>query len=409
MLGSLIRSGAIVVLALIALAPTAAAAPPGNDNFAQAGVLGGPPDAATGTVREATREAGEPPHAEEPAPNTVWYTFTAAADERVALSTCGGAEFDTVIAVYTGDAVGTLTPVAQNDDACGPVGLQSRLTFVARTGQTYRIAVASLFELQPEQTGDFTLRVDEALPPANDAFADARRVRVPGRFTGSTFEARRELGEPRHLRGQSGKSVWFRFRARRTGPLTFDTNGSGFDTVLAVYRGRRLGRLRRVKRNDDAGVGLASRLRFRARRGATYSIAIDGFGGGAGEYVLNLSDGSVRAVGPTLAVEGGQTLDSVRARGLRAQVSCRRACRLRLDALVSRRIARRLRLGRRVIARGGGSLVGGGPAQPATLAPLRGGRRALRATSRLRLLVRATLLGTTALDRSVSRRITLTG
>ena len=85
----------------------------------------------------ATAEGGEPPHAGSGAAHSVWYSWTAPADGPVAFRTCGS-DFDTVLAVYQGDALGDLTPLATSDDRCelgSSVGLQ------ATAGTTYRVAV----------------------------------------------------------------------------------------------------------------------------------------------------------------------------------------------------------------------------------------------------------------------------
>ena len=397
----------VVAIALAACALPAAAhgAAPANDNFEQAVPLSPPPSSVTGTVAEATRQPGEPQHGDTPSPHTVWYSFAPSANQRVALSTCG-ADFDSVIAVYTGGEVGGLRRITSNDDACG-VG--SRVSFSATAGQTYRVAVASLAALEAPNTGSFELKLEVATRPPNDAFADAHRMRSPGQFAGSTLEATSELGERKHQKDATGKSVWFTFRTARTQTVTLDTNGSSFDTVLAVYRGRRLNRLRRVARNDDSGEDTASRIRLRARRGVTYYVALDGCCDTSGDYILNYSDGGVRGTGLTFSVDEGQTLSGALERGLRASVGCRRACRVRLEALVGRRTARDLRLRRRVVASARGSLGGSAEERSATLRFDRRAARALRGRQQVALTVRATLLGTQARDRSVTVRITLSG
>lgn len=393
-------------LAACALPGTAMAAAPANDNFEQAVPLSQPPSTATGTVAEATRQPNEPRHADTPSPQTVWYSFAPSANQRVALSTCG-VDFDSVLAVYTGTEVGGLRAVTSNDDSCG-VG--SRVSFSANAGETYRIAVASLGPLEAPSTGSFELKVEIATRPPNDAFADAQRMRSPGQFAGSTLEATSELGEPRHAGNATNKSVWFSFRTTRTQTVILDTNGSSFDTVLAVYRGRRLNRLRRVARNDDAPGGeTASRIRLRAHRGVTYYVAVDGCCEATGDYVLNYSDGGVRGTGLTFSVEGGQTLSGALERGLRASVGCRRACRVRLEALVGRKTARDLGLRRRVVASARGSLGGSADERSATLRFDSRATRRLRGRQQVSLTVRATLLGTQARDRRISVRLTLSG
>jgi hypothetical protein len=69
---------------------------------------------------------------------SVWGNWTAPASGQVTFDTLDSG-FDTLLAVYVGDSVDALTPVASNDDVAGT--LQSQLNFTALAGQTYRIAV----------------------------------------------------------------------------------------------------------------------------------------------------------------------------------------------------------------------------------------------------------------------------
>jgi hypothetical protein len=61
-----------------------------------------------------------------------------------------------MLAVYTGTKVRALTEVASNDDSCG---LQSEVTFTARAGTTYRIAIDGFGHVNP-QTGNVELHVE---------------------------------------------------------------------------------------------------------------------------------------------------------------------------------------------------------------------------------------------------------
>ena len=72
-------------------------------------------------------------------------------------------------------------------------------------------------------------------------------------------------------------------------PVTFDTVGSSFDTLLAVYTGNGVGTLTLVTNNDDiAGANnRQSSVTFTPVTGTTYRIAVDGYGGAAGNVVLN--------------------------------------------------------------------------------------------------------------------------
>ena len=73
---------------------------------------------ATGFGGGATIEAGEPNHAGQTGGHSVWFSWTPSSDHIATLST-KRSDFDTLLAVYTGDSVDQLTPVASNDDPGG--------------------------------------------------------------------------------------------------------------------------------------------------------------------------------------------------------------------------------------------------------------------------------------------------
>lgn len=160
------RVGLIAVLAALAAFPgTALAAPPANDNFANAIAILVPGEGVTGTLAEATGETGEPATlggTTTQVPNTVWYTWTPTAAVRVSISTCdanASTVTDTVLDVYTGSAVNTLTLLATNDDSpafCGTgSSVGSRVVFDAAANTTYRIRVDGYGEV----TGAFALAI----------------------------------------------------------------------------------------------------------------------------------------------------------------------------------------------------------------------------------------------------------
>jgi hypothetical protein len=126
-------------------APTALAAPPTNDNFANAQALGpGLPIELSTTNVEATKEEGEPYHGTFGSKgHSIWFKWEATFTGFVTLGTCGS-DFATVTSVYTGTAVGELTKVAGDYASEGP-GCPSfngrEVTFKAIGGTTYDIAV----------------------------------------------------------------------------------------------------------------------------------------------------------------------------------------------------------------------------------------------------------------------------
>jgi len=126
------------------LAAFSAIAQPANDNFANAWVLSGAVVTTNGTTAQATKEPGEPNHAGNAGARSVWFTWTAPKSAQVRMDTIGstgGFNNDTLLAVYTGDAVNALTAVASNDNGPGLANGWSQLDFQATQGVTYHIAI----------------------------------------------------------------------------------------------------------------------------------------------------------------------------------------------------------------------------------------------------------------------------
>jgi hypothetical protein len=127
-------------------------------------------------------------------------------------------------------------------------------------------------------------------PPANDHFNNAQFISSSNVSVGGTNRyATWQPGEP----GSNGTthSVWYRWTAPFSGPVTMDTCTSSFDTVLDVYTGFSVGGLSPVASDDDgcdAPNASGSRVSFNAVSGTTYRIRIRGFSGSEGTFTLNL-------------------------------------------------------------------------------------------------------------------------
>ena len=252
---------------------------PAADMFADATILTGVFATDSGSNVGAAAETGEPDPAADLPPaggpvNSVWWEWTAA-DGLVEVNTVGS-ELDTVLAAYTGSAVDSLTLVDANDDF---YDLQSRVLFPAVAGTTYHFSVDGF----QADTGSIVLNL--AMSPANDNFASAAPIGI-GSFTGSNIGATAEENEPISA-GTSApiNSVWWVWTADRSETVEFNTFGSNFDTLLAVYTGSSLDSLQLVTSNDDKD-GLQSQVLFDAVAGTTYYIAIDGSLNQTGSIVL---------------------------------------------------------------------------------------------------------------------------
>jgi hypothetical protein len=131
----------------------------------------------------------------------------------------------------------------------------------------------------------------------NDSFANSTTLSgTSATASGNNTSATKETGEPNHAGNNGGASVWFNWTAPATGPVTVDTLGSSFNTLLAVYTGSPVGALTLVASNDDISLTVTqSQVTFMATQGVRYSIALDGFATwlivwkpAKGDYVLNL-------------------------------------------------------------------------------------------------------------------------
>jgi uncharacterized delta-60 repeat protein/uncharacterized repeat protein (TIGR01451 family) len=135
--------------------------------------------------------------------------------------------------------------------------------------------------------------------PANDNFANAFALAgMTGATNASNVGGTKETGEPDLAGNPGGASVWFAWRAPFSGPFSFSTLGSDFDTILGVYTGNSIAKLTSVVENDDSpapGGGVTSLVNFTANAGTVYHIAVDGFGAASGNIIL--SWGAGRAAG----------------------------------------------------------------------------------------------------------------
>ena len=111
-----------------------------------------------------------------------------------------------------------------------------------------------------------------------------RSTARPAPVTASNVLSTKQAGEPAHAGNAGGASVWFRWTAPADGPVYFDTPGSSFDTLLAVYTGSSLADLKEVAADDDIAYNtwwpdgrLPRELReLHRHQGHTYYIAVDG-------------------------------------------------------------------------------------------------------------------------------------
>jgi hypothetical protein len=119
--------------------------PPTNDNFVnRIPIAGSLPQVITGSNRGASAESGEPAHAGYSASRSLWWSWTAPQSGSATIECWGTQAYSTSaistrLAVYTGNAVTSLTPVA--NDYPDVWGFPSLVQFAVTAGSVYQIAV----------------------------------------------------------------------------------------------------------------------------------------------------------------------------------------------------------------------------------------------------------------------------
>lgn len=241
------------LIALMTLGAGSALAQPANDNFANATDLSliGTPGSLTNSNTGGTLEPGEPIIATVPGGASVWYVWTAPTNCIATFNTVGS-DFDTLLGVYTGTSVSSLTLVV-DDNNSGGVGGTSRVIFNAVAGAQYHIAVDGTNGAQGNLVLNWSI-APLVSAPANDNFADAQQIDASalwGSVSGTNTSATAEVNEPNHAGFPARNSVWYKWTAPVDGEVQLDTIGSTFDTVLAVYTGSAVGTLNQIAANDD--------------------------------------------------------------------------------------------------------------------------------------------------------------
>lgn len=236
----------------------------------------------------------EPDHANGAPARSVWYQWTSTVGGTAVVDTLGSA-LDTRLAVYQGSSLKTLRPVAANDDDAGRK--TSKVSFGLRARDTYWIAVDGKNGASGSYAISGRLATASLTPsPTNDPFVTPLVLSGdPASATGSNLNATRQTGE------SSGvlTSVWYQWKAPRTGVVTASTQGSFFDTTLAAFTGSSLAALREVPGHPDAAKPAAndnalpgqrwSRIQFLATAGNTYYLRLDGARGATGQFTLRVS------------------------------------------------------------------------------------------------------------------------
>ena len=128
--------------------------------------------------------------------------------------------------------------------------------------------------------------------PFNDAFS--RRASLVGenvRVRSSNTGATRQSGEPS---SSYQSTLWWTWKAPTTTQVEFSTEGSSYNTHLAIYTGSSLSKLKLVGSNNDATSSTkTSRIVLKVKAGTTYQIAVGSRSSATGYTALRI--GSIPA------------------------------------------------------------------------------------------------------------------
>ncbi len=247
-----------------------------NDNLSGAQVL---TDAWSGSLTAnntaATRETTEPLHAGIAGGRSLWYQWTAPADGLLEFNTLGSS-FDTLLALYTKTTAGALRSAGANDNRSTTI-VQSLRTRTVLAGQVYFIAVDGKADAHGPLVLTWVLR------SGNDRFAEPQNLRsaLVGTVNADLTHATSDANELDHAGAAGGRSVWFRWTAPQDGILVLETSGSQnavggeLDTVLALYTGEVINRLKNLGAEDDDRDSLTSAIGAKVTAGTVYRIVVD--------------------------------------------------------------------------------------------------------------------------------------
>ncbi|GAB4170941.1 MAG: hypothetical protein Fur0032_10000 [Terrimicrobiaceae bacterium] len=297
---------------------------PANDHFANRTVLGSVSSYSETTYNHgASKETGEPSQmASTYTAKTLWWSWTAPSTGQWEISTEGSSRhyaasgqvsLDTLLGVFTGSAVNSLTSVASHDDIDDLRGVYtSRVILNATAGTTYQICVGgaamgtSADHLARGEQGEIKFAIKPFIKAANDNFASATTIgssALPAFFETSNLGLGIETGEPGTANNQTSNydatrskgTIWWKWTAPTTARYHAATGGvydigRTQDTILSVYSGPNTGaNFSNISLlafdKDSAGAGYST-VSFDATAGQTYYFQVGAASRGKLQFLL---------------------------------------------------------------------------------------------------------------------------
>jgi hypothetical protein len=188
-----------------------------------------------------------------------------------------GSSFDTVLYIYN-TFCGDVSPLECDDD--GGAGVSSMISRVLSPG-TYWVVVDGY---SSSYSGPYQLNVSITPPGVGDTCPAGIVYPWPGTDTGSTLTYMDDYSAWSCQSWSEGPDVVYELIMPSQEWVTVDTEGSAFDTVLAILDDT----CTELYCDDDGGTGLLSSIYERLPAG-TYYIVVDGYWGDGGAYQLNVT------------------------------------------------------------------------------------------------------------------------
>ena len=295
----------LITLVALVVAPAAAAAPPPNDNRADSVLLPDFPATVHGTTAEATVERLDPQVSRcGRVESTVWYRIEAAPDGTIVATAQAAAGFSPVLRIYRRGA----SNIQELDCATATAGGKAVVSVQAVRGAGYLILVG---RRPGTADGEFDLRAELYLPPANDERGGALSLgRPPANVRATTLGATGDASDVPAC-GMSGGTIWYRLTGPATRRVLLRLSASEeLDAVVAVFRPVR-------SRLDPVACASTDRkgslvLGFAARSGATYLVAVgEQRNSPPGAFSMHLQPAEAPERFPGRALRRGGVSDSV--------------------------------------------------------------------------------------------------
>ena len=223
---------------------------PFSDDFIDSRTLAFPSGNVVGTNFNATNEPNEPARISNN-DKSVWFHITNPTnfDRSLTFDTIGSLSqsLNSTLSVYTGTTLQTLTPVVQNDNISS--AQKSRVTFLAKAGVTYRIAVDTK---TGTPTGNFSLRWDPTKIGYNTDFGSRNAATAEVFYDDATDITvfRPSNGTWYSLDSTTNNFNAFQFGASGDAPVPADYDGDG-RTDFAVTRNRVGGKFWHISNSFD--------------------------------------------------------------------------------------------------------------------------------------------------------------